>query len=478
MKKSTEEDLMLRISILFFFISSNQIIFAQDYTKIFRSELPDKVFQDSTTQHSINSNIEFLASIHPKILYFYFDHLDRLIGKNLSKPDSNGAKQLKAAREYYFSKRTKWAENQINKFELQITNRLQKNAAIIEFEDFLYDDEKTTSLPSANDNQIEYYVYKYYKQVETLCFDPNSNYQKLNENYYALKLGEINKQILNFNKDNENTFNELIKEIKNYWFIEIEYPAILQSVKLSKEPSTIVMEYYSNKFFESGGLLLSAEQNLTMNEFVAFDEKLIYEDYVLPTFINPMQYEYSIKIVNTPVFSFGLGYKFKIKEEIGFVSNVKVSLLYNYLKSEVTFNEKNQYFYSFTYNVISGSSREEYVYHISDINNLNNQLLSLRIKTPVFHFKKYFYIEFGVGFDYHIFNFDVQFDRRAVLITNGNAEVLSTEERGEYKFDANMLYISPSLFLCYDIMGNLIINVAFIGNIDYPRVVLSMEFLL
>jgi len=468
---------MLRISFIFIFISLTQIIFAQDYTKIFRSELPDKVFQDSTTQRSINSNIEFLASIHPKILYFYIDHLDRLIGKNLSKPDSNGTKQLKAAREYYFSKRSKWAEDQINKFELQITNRLRRNAAIIEFEDFLYDDEKTTSLPSANDNQIEYYVYKYYKQDETLCFDPNINYQKLNETYFTSKLGEINKQVLNFNKDNDNAFSELIKEIKNYWFIEIEYPAILQSVKLSKEPSTIIMEYYSNKFFESGGLFLSAEQNLTMKEFVAFDEKLIYEDYVLPTFINPMQYEYNIKIVNTPVFSFGVGYKFKIKEEIGFISNVKLSLLYNFIKSEVTFNEKNQDFYSFTYNVISGSSREEYIYHISDINNLNNQLLSLRIKTPVFHFKKYFYIEAGIGFDYHIFNFDVQFDRRAVLITNGSAEVLSTEERGEYKFDGNKFYVSPSLFLGYDIIDQLMIDLAFIGNVDYRRVVLGLEFL-
>lgn len=68
--------------------------------------------------------------------------------------------------------------------------------------------------------------------------------------------------------------------------------------------------------------------------------------------------------------------------------------------------------------------------------------------------------------------------QRAVLITNGSTEVLSTEERGEYKFNGNKLYVSPSLFLCYDIMDSLMINLAFIGNVDYPRAVLGLEFLL
>lgn len=465
-------------SILFIFILINQIIFAQSLAKLFKSELPEKIFLDKSMVKSIDDNIAFLTSINPKILYYYFDHLDRLINKNYTKPDSNGSKQLKAAREYYSYERSKWAELQIEKINEQVKNRLRRNATESEFEDYLSNDKNEKyDLQDVDSNKIEYFNYKFIKNDESLKYDRDTDYKILNVSVLKAKVDEINYKIANSEMSGEDSVLEPLKDIKHYWFIENEYPSVLYSKRILKEATAIAIDYYSDKFLESNTIFLFAENNLTLSETESFDKQLQYEDYVLPTFINPMRFEYNIRIKNSRSLSFGIGYKIRLKDEIGFFSNIKLGFYYKLLNSDITFEEKNQDFYRFTYNVISGSSNEQYVYHISDINNLNNYLLSFRIKTPVFHFYKSFYVELGLDLDYHIINYDIQFERSAVRVTNGITELLNKEAKGEYKFDGNVFYIGPSLWICYEVMPNLNLQLAYTRNANYLRPIFGVEFL-
>jgi hypothetical protein len=141
----------------------------------------------------------------------------------------------------------------------------------------------------------------------------------------------------------------------------------------------------------------------------------------------------------------------------------------------VIFKEKDNDFYRFTYKVISGNQIEQYIYHISDINDFTNHLISFQLKSPVYHFSKSVYFEIGASFDYYISSFNIKFDRTAVRVTNGITEVLSNEEREEYKFDGNKFYFSPLVSFCYTISGNFNLVFGFIGNIKYPQSALGLE---
>lgn len=467
---------MFWVSFLLITILISNPILAQDYTKLFRAELPEKIYEDKSYLPTINDNIKFLISIHPKTLFYYFDHLNKFLGENILKPDSNGSKELNNAREYFLSERSDWAENQILIIDRQINHTLRRNASEADFEDFvLSSNNKKTDLPPMNKNLSEYYMYKYFLLNDTLNFDDKINYAELNSAIVENKLKNIKNMLTSLNSKNKDDVDAVISEIKGNWYLQKDYSDLFKQAEISITPASVLMDYYSDKFYEDSGIIVSGEYNLTNDKVTIFDATLVYEDYVLPTFINPMHYEYDIKIVNSIIFSGGIGYKFKLKDEVGFLSNIKAVLFYNFLDSEIDFPDKNTDFYRFTYNVISGSSREDYIYHISDINNFRNEFFSLRVKAPVFYLTKRFYAEIGIGVDYQMCSFDIQIDRRAERITNGVPELLNQEQKGEYKYDWSQIYFSPSLFINYEVMNNLTVNLAFIETSGYRRAILGVE---
>lgn len=217
------------------FLSS--LIFPQDFSRIFKSDLPEKVFMDKSFIRSVNDNIIYCASIHPSTLYYYFEHLDKFLNHNILKPDSNGSKELKQIREHYSILRNNWAVIQINHIEKQVDNRLKQNAMVNEYEEFLYEREFLDTIElDGDENKIEYFKFKYYKQDSTLNFNPTLDYKKLNETNFKELANSIETKILALSKEREDHYIELINDIKKYWFLGLDYNTSFSENSLIKEP--------------------------------------------------------------------------------------------------------------------------------------------------------------------------------------------------------------------------------------------------
>jgi hypothetical protein len=469
---------MFRVTFFIVFLFVNQVVSPQNLTDLFKSELFEKTFRDKSSINTINDNIEYLVMLNPKILYYYFDHLDRLFNKNYLRPDSIAVKELKQARIYYSIKRSNWANYHIEQIGIRITNRLMKNAAESEFEEIVYSfDDSNVFLPEGAQNKMEYLAYKYFKLDGSLKYEPNNNYRQLNSSFLRSKIEDINNQIAVLQNTSDESFLKLINEIKQYWFIENDYPEVLKSNPMIKEPYLIALDYYSDKFYETTKPIVFVEQNLTFLNYNILNEKMVYKDYVLPTFIEPMKFEYDIKIKSIPLFTLGFGYKIKLKEAVGIFSNINTSISYTYLTNNITSEPNEKDFYKFTYNVISGSIIEQYVYHISNVTNLSNHLISLRFNTPVYYFSKRLYIEGGIGLDYHIFNYDMEVYRSLVRVTNGDSEVFGKEDRGNNGYNRNKISIVPSFSLKYNFTDDFNLTLTSLGNFTFPRATIGLEIL-
>lgn len=56
---------------------------------LFDKYIPDIIKSDKSNLNQIYENIEVNSSLHPSLLYYYFEHLDLRFNQNITKADSN-----------------------------------------------------------------------------------------------------------------------------------------------------------------------------------------------------------------------------------------------------------------------------------------------------------------------------------------------------------------------------------------------------
>jgi hypothetical protein len=450
----------------------------QTLVDVFKDDLPLKYVKDESDLQNINFNLDYYSSLEPNLIFYYIKYLNNLLVLKIKQPDQNGLKELYKLRDIYLFRRNNWLEYQINKIESKGFIRIKTNAMVEPFEDYIEDvDISGNRIPTSNDT-VQYFTYKFFTKNSELQYNPSINYYNSNLKLLDSITLSINDNLAKLSKLTEYETLNILNQILTYWYLFTNDDQMRYNFSLSKEPFELSIKVYQDEYLESSGGLASIEYFFIHSNYILFDGIFDFEDYVIPTFTEPLKYPFPAKIIQSPLFSFSLGYKFRLKEELGFLSNLQLKATYTYLKSEVEFEGANEEFYRFNYHIISGDSVESYIYYATDFDEATNNYISLQIISPVFFWYKSLFVELGLSLDYYFYKYsaDVYRDDALVYRPTNSINVRTTEKRGELLVEGSDFYFTPMFLINYSPSNQWKIYTGLYWNKDFPRCSLGVGY--
>jgi hypothetical protein len=449
----------------------------QTLQEVFKDDLPIKFIKEESDLKNINYNLEYYSSIHPDLIFYYIRYLRNLLELKIKEPNLNGLKQLYILRDFYLTKRNNWLEYQVSHIEGKDFIRIKNSAMVKDFEDYIEDVDISNVITLVHNDSTEYFNFKFFKKNSKLHFDQSIDYYKSNLQILDSVARSINNNLTHLSNLNDDNALNILDKILNYWYLFTHDNALQYNFSLIEEPYELTIKVFKDEYYETSGAIASVEYFVIWNSYVPFDGIFYFEDYVLPTFIQPIKYTFPAKITQTPVFSISAGYKFKLKNEIGFLSNLKVKASYTYLESDIEFEGANEEFYRFNHHIITADSVASYIYYATDFYQSSNQYISIQFISPLFYWYKSFFIEIGLSFDYYFYKYSANVYREDALvyIPTNSKNVISIDKRSELLVEEFNFYFTPILTINYSPLYQWQIFTGFYLN-QYLKISLGLSY--
>lgn len=429
---------------------------AQNLTKLYNDFIPKDVFENKELLNSVEYNLGYNADIHPELNYYYLLYVFNFYENKLKNPDSNYLNLYKIYRQKLLADRSAWADYQIKNI-LPVTRiRIKKNAMISFYNPLLFIEREivyeSAKLP-VDENLKEFISYLYYTGERT-DYDNEKVYFELNKSRISELISKLENEYSLFDSYSfEQKISKIEKDISNWYIIGKNS---LSNYRLSTEYDTyeLSINTFINEFRTTNSIILGLGVNYLMKHPEDIDHTFIFQDKPLPTFINPISYDFPVKLSYYPLINVNLGYRLALKSELGFLSYLKFKLGYTYMSLEYEDSFKGEEFYSFTYNVISGNERLMYVYRSNGLKNKSTYFLTAHLSSPLFYLNKYIYLELGVEASVYSFKFDFEVEKQSVREQNSNRSVESTETF-QIPFKETQTNIFPVVSIVYEPISNL-----------------------
>jgi|GEM_PF-6265727 len=187
---------------------------------LFDKYIPDIVKTDKTNLNQIYENIEVNSSLHPSLLYYYFEHLDLKFNQNITKADSNLSLKLSILRNDFRKKRDDFALIQEQLIEQHNFVRIKENAMVSCFDELFidYDETKTkVKEDNINKNKQDYFIVVYLRERYE-DYNPELDYSKILQEETQDRLNYFRNKRLNFENMNRDEKISFIDEMNKYWY--------------------------------------------------------------------------------------------------------------------------------------------------------------------------------------------------------------------------------------------------------------------
>lgn len=187
---------------------------------LFDKYIPDIVKTDKTNLNQIYENIEVNSSLHPSLLYYYFEHLDLRFNQNITKADSNLSLKLSILRNDFRKKRDDFALIQEQLIEQHNFVRIKENAMVSCFDELFidYDETKTkVKEDNINKNKQDYFIVVYLRERYE-DYNPELDYSKILQEETQDRLNYFRNKRLNFENMNRDEKISFIDEMNKYWY--------------------------------------------------------------------------------------------------------------------------------------------------------------------------------------------------------------------------------------------------------------------
>jgi hypothetical protein len=449
---------------LLILINIGTYAFSTPYIELFKNYIPEALHEDASYLNGVEESLQYYVKLHPDLIYYYLSYLNEKFVEKNNNPKTNYLNDLNNAKKSFLKKRSNWAEDQIQGIYSKITSRLKRDKMSSVFEDLVEDIEiDLESIFVEEDIALkEYFIYLYLTSDTAESFDGLKNYNALNDSILISKVITYNNKFKNLNSVPGDELVAALQDIKRYWYAFEPDFLSKSGVNLEFEVFEISIYAYNSYFDNPNNLVLSTNVFVLNYDFTAFDGTFHFSDYPLPTFIEPIRYDFPVKVVVKPIFSIGIGYKLALSDKIGFLSSIKGIVSYIYFSEQIEKSSLNNVFYTFTYNVVSGSEKFNYVYEVSDLKNYKNWIMSFKLELPVFHFNKMFYFDAGILVDYQSISFDFEVTKFDVRVFNNEEEIIGKETITTYNHNENKLTFSP--LLTFNSRFSDLINLQFVAS--------------
>jgi len=423
----------------------------QEISKLFWNELPPELIQNKVLINQTNDLLQEAVDFHPEILYL------TLLKVNYMYDQSKDKKKIDLLLKYFRVKlewnKTQFLEKQITYIENSDISSDKKEPAIEYLLDFIDEelDKNSNILDIPNRNNMNFIISKYYFWDPAMQYDPKNDYSALRDSLEKQKVLHLGSQSIS--NAQGHIERDRIEYLVDQWYL------------FSKEE-------YESQFYP---LLVETVINyapLQSPDGFDFQMSIIFLSQTNEIVVKGSDFpdsELSNLETSHPLFSFGVGYRHKLKSRKKTFSNIILNLNFGLASGDqMTSTTK-----SFSkYHINTPSYRKREIYYLGDrynefpgeIKYEEDYTFSINIfaGTPVWWITRDMTLELVLGFEYTATAYKQSFNYRYMLeeFFLGSWRTISTvrvesgvEDRMEYS-----IRVIPALGIRYSFIGDLYFN--------------------
>ncbi len=438
---------MYSLRVLFLFILASSIN-AQGLLSIYKKFIPQAFLNNAESREIVEDNLQTYSQLHPDQIYYYIKFLQATGTKEKNLVSNIHSKTFFENRKKYFQKRSDWADFQIKKLSETDYTNLKKNSMISLFEDFVIDEQIKISDSNFHfdeeANYREYFTYLFLTGKEEK-FNSESNYHDLNKKLFLSIIEKQEHTERIFRSLERNRQKKVFNQILITWYLFGEKKYNKYDVSSELEPYLFAQIIEKNKFKTKSGFLLSAYFNPPIHELNQLNHTFSFKDKPAAhlqeqTFSVPINLKYD--------YSYGLrlGYQFRMKDELAFLSSIKFVAGYSLINSIVVDQFLNQELGNGVFIDQSTGVKKEWEYSSSGTSNLNNHLAEVLISTPIWFYSKNVFIEFGLQFQIEMSQFTYTVNKG--IYSSSSSSLLNSEKLVK-DYQGSEINVSSHISLIY-----------------------------
>jgi hypothetical protein len=359
--------------------------YPQNYAHRYEEYLPDNIKNNFNKLKIISFEIEKKSKIHPDLIYHYLESLKE------SNQNISYNKYLNEVENYYELKKKSWIENHISEIKSRVQDkRIQKKTISIlnkSLTEIKVDSNIKIIIPEYDQNQIDYYVLKYY--------DENFRDEYINIiDYSKIRKHIENERKIHLLRSVEDAKDlEYINKILDNWYIFAERNP--DFIKVHKLILNLIKNHYSdiNEHINNNKESLGIGLGYIFSINVLKVNKLFFSSNHLSFNLN--------KKLNSHAINFGLFYLLPLQDKNTFVSylHFEINLSRNFIPKE---NEIKRLKF------VASSSGEDLDYDAEiSVSTANSVLLNLNI--PIFSYDQSMVFEGGFAFRWDKINYIINY---------------------------------------------------------------------
>jgi hypothetical protein len=434
---------MKSIFVIFLVFSIN--LFPQKLTDVFRSELPEVVFEKKSNIDQVNTSLELYGKMNPELVYYYIKYIQAQF--DTISIDTFYIKSFFKIKQNYEYLYNDWVSELLKSVEIKDLDNRLKDLSIEFIEDYYDDEIQSFELPellsNTNSNYLNYIVAKFLDRNLQLNYVQSHDY--LIDRVRAMD-------------SKKEKFNDLILNPASY--TPYDYDVVMNNLYLFKENNnkssfnlivesiiTSIDRYYNNRnLYNSTEWYISGSYK---NSFMYMDKDTYTNKY------DPSGIKY---LYDNPTVSLGYSHKFYLTEYQNIFNYIRI-------KGEVGFGFGNKTteqsgLISRKSNVDGISNRfEVFGFNSRTFEIKNSQFLSVGLSVPFFHLFDHLSFNIGgglimlntnysVSYDYYYRKFDQEFLGPVIL----DSEYDSARNK---PFSSLSFIVSPEFSICLDFKNNL-----------------------
>lgn len=448
----------------------NFSITPQDMISIYDDYIPQDLLKNADIRSTIEINLRNNVEILPDLNYYYVMYLRSFFNDKTSNPDSNYLSLFRYYKNKYLLERSNWANNQILSIDKHTDVSLKKNAMQGFYTSLILspiDNSKDITPLEIDKNLMEFFNYLFFIETKS-NYDSSENYFLIDKRVLEEKSALLNEEYINFNGY---TYEQKIDKIESdivFWYLFRSPQPNKYKISTSYDAFELSIQTFDKLFLNRNNFSFGLSYNQFITKQKQTSSSYIYTDKPLPTFIDEITFTFPVLESYSPTLSADLSYKLALMPELEVLSYLKFFLGYSFIKGMYEDDNQGKEFYRFTYNIISGTENEVYVYKSNGVTNVNNHLGFIRVLTPLFYFSKSFYFEFGFDLSARFLNYNYEITKQSVRVKD-NQETIESEEKTIYSSTQSIVNFSPVV--------SIVVSVGEDFNISLNNLIMSKAYL-
>lgn len=420
-------------------------LFPQKLTEVFRTDLPEVVFEKNSNIDQVNTSLELYGKMNPELVYYYIKYIQTQF--DTVSVDTFYIKNFYKIKQNYEYRYNGWVKELLDIVEIRDLNNRLKDLSIDFIEDYYDEEIQNIELPDleskTNTNYLNYIVTKFFNRNFQLNYVQSHDYLNDRIEVVDIETEKFNDLILSPTSHSPYDYEELMNNL--YIFNpnndKSSFNLIAESIITSTD------RYYNNRnLYNSSECYISGSYKTS---FMYMDKDTYTSKY------DPSGAKYSY---NNPTVAIGYSRKFYFTEYQDIFNYIRI-------KGEVGFGFGNKILeqsglISRKSNVDGVSNRYEvFGFNSSTFEIKNSQFLSVELSLPFFHLFDHLSFNIGggltllntnysVSYDYYYRKFDQEFLGPVIL----DSEYDSEKNKSLSSIDF-LLY--PDFSVCLDLKNSI-----------------------